>query len=516
MNNIDFTFSKINIGSSDGASEANEENFLDMFYTENDFYNTIMKPRKFIVSGRKGTGKTLLGKYIEKIHHNPKELSLVKYIILPKNITDHTLIEANNRPISDTEMITFPEFYILKKLAEIITDNAIPFRFFRKKYKGMTVIKFWRKYRASYRILKRFLNRRYPSDDFIIDTRETMDATSVGTEVSKSPSKFTSCFTSQNKNNYTKTNFSLLLKKVRRNVYNCAKFIKFIAIFDDLDEIKIYKDLRHSKEFLSNFISFVYKLNADLRKNSFDNNDPSKCIILIRDDILRSLDSMEANLNKKTVDGEVKLYWLSKEKNHLIDMICNKIKNCNADFKNLSNTSIQEQLFGVLKDKKREDCLSKIISQSFGRPRDLIVRFNMIFESYPKESKINLTMVNSNLEYSLYLWSEVKNELTYGHDEAFINGIEELLKNFAHKTFSYQDWELYYNENINHDIKKQYSAFDVITILYETGALGNLTFTDENSSNYRVSFFYRPNGSKKPDINKRFTIHYGIRKALNV
>ena len=233
MNNIDFTFSKINIGSSDGASEANEENFLDMFYTENDFYNTIMKPRKFIVSGRKGTGKTLLGKYIEKIHHNPKELSLVKYIILPKNITDHTLIEANNRPISDTEMITFPEFYILKKLAEIITDNAIPFRFFRKKYKGMTVIKFWRKYRASYRILKRFLNRRYPSDDFIIDTRETMDATSVGTEVSKSPSKFTSCFTSQNKNNYTKTNFSLLLKKSGEMfiiVQNSSNLLLFLMI----------------------------------------------------------------------------------------------------------------------------------------------------------------------------------------------------------------------------------------------------------------------------------------------
>lgn len=306
------------------------------------------------------------------------------------------------------------------------------------------------------------------------------------------------------------------LKKIRKNVYNCAKYIKFMAIFDDLDEIKIYKNLKHSKEFLSNFISFVYKLNADLRNNSFDNNNPSKCIILIRDDILRSLDSTEANLNKKTVDGEVKLYWLSKEKNHLIDMICNKIKNCNSEFNNLSNEQIQEQLFGNSNDIKRNDCLSKIINQSFGRPRDLIVRFNMIFEEYPQDSKINLTMVNSVLKYSLYLWAELKNELTYKYDETFINSIEELLKNFAHKTFSYNRWESYYNRNINYNIKSQYSALDVITILYEIGVIGNITFLNENKSKFRVSFFYRPNGAKKPDIKKNFTIHYGIRRALNL
>ena len=50
------------IGYADGETEANsqEHNFLDLFYTGNSKYEEICKINSFIISGRKGTGKTIL------------------------------------------------------------------------------------------------------------------------------------------------------------------------------------------------------------------------------------------------------------------------------------------------------------------------------------------------------------------------------------------------------------------------------------------------------------------------
>ena len=62
--NIDLN--KINLGSIDGEKESSYENFDRLFYTKNSKYNEIMHPEKFIISGRKGTGKTILANYIVK------------------------------------------------------------------------------------------------------------------------------------------------------------------------------------------------------------------------------------------------------------------------------------------------------------------------------------------------------------------------------------------------------------------------------------------------------------------
>lgn len=54
-------------GKVDGDTESNNEKFLDLFYTGNNKYNEIANdPMKFLIHGQKGTGKTILGRYIEK------------------------------------------------------------------------------------------------------------------------------------------------------------------------------------------------------------------------------------------------------------------------------------------------------------------------------------------------------------------------------------------------------------------------------------------------------------------
>ena len=57
---------EIFVGDPDGLAEAQKDNFNDFFYKKNRKYEELEKnSNKFIVTGRKRTGKTLLAKYYE-------------------------------------------------------------------------------------------------------------------------------------------------------------------------------------------------------------------------------------------------------------------------------------------------------------------------------------------------------------------------------------------------------------------------------------------------------------------
>ena len=55
------------VGDPDGLLEARQDKFANYFYNKNKKYEELKENKnKFIVTGRKGTGKTLLAKYYEK------------------------------------------------------------------------------------------------------------------------------------------------------------------------------------------------------------------------------------------------------------------------------------------------------------------------------------------------------------------------------------------------------------------------------------------------------------------
>ena len=53
----------IEFGRSDGKNESNLNNFENLFYNYNKIYENLLKDEIFIVSGRRGTGKTTLVEY---------------------------------------------------------------------------------------------------------------------------------------------------------------------------------------------------------------------------------------------------------------------------------------------------------------------------------------------------------------------------------------------------------------------------------------------------------------------
>ena len=113
----------------DEAAEARErDNFESIFYSGFHWYEEMLEAKKFLIVGRKGTGKTLLAEYYK--HEQSKEGNLVD-IVDDSNFTLKKLERINYRDITEQEMIIFWEYFFLYELCERMLDNL---SWFKKKF----------------------------------------------------------------------------------------------------------------------------------------------------------------------------------------------------------------------------------------------------------------------------------------------------------------------------------------------------------------------------------------------
>lgn len=512
----DFTLSDIYIGCADGGKEAasTKYDFTDLFYTGNSKYEEIAKSNNYIISGRKGTGKTILAKYLEKMQVNKNIFLKSKYINLTDDIKQHEFIERNYGEIKDDEYMLFPKYYILKVFSEVVLKEKIGFFKYLEYGEGNLIAKVvdFIKYKNYKKKLKSFTSERYPDGNYIGNLYETevvigseamstlgIDIANVKGGHRKQQSK---------KQHSSVKNFSFVLDKCEKYVLSCMKVCQIMLIFDDIDDIKIYiKEQEKVKKFLIGFIKTVDKINlkiSELNKNN-------KCIIIIRDDILDSLNALDSNLNKIIVDSSVNLDWIgNNQTSMLIDMICHKIKKSNKKFSELDEKDILKLFIPV---KGGKDMLSKIIERGFGRPRDVILYLSTIINNNKKEKNITFKMLkDAEAEYSNKFWNEIKNELSFYHSETYIDEILKLLSSMGKPVFKYSELENYF-ESHRDNYKEIDDVRSLVDELYKFGIIGNQT---QKNGVSKYFFYYRKDGKLYFDIDENVSIHYGLRKIFNI
>jgi hypothetical protein len=137
------------IGNIDGEVESTRENFEQLFYTKNSKYNQIINSNRFIISGRKGTGKTILSKYIYKQLN--KENNVDCRIFTRHDFKLQQLIDLEYRTLQSDELVLFWKWTFLVQLGKSILElNKINRRIpFKSEYK-----------------LRQFFLKKYPEDIF--------------------------------------------------------------------------------------------------------------------------------------------------------------------------------------------------------------------------------------------------------------------------------------------------------------------------------------------------------------
>lgn len=478
------------IGYNDGKREARlRENFEDYYFNYNGIYEKILEKDKYLVLGRKGTGKTLLAEYVRKKLFN--ESNSFCELCSCRSFRFKDLFSLKTKDLKPNEYTSIWEWLLLIKLAKIlIKDNCAEEDAVSK--------------------LKKFFDScflGYKLDDMNKIVEITKSSKITGGLLSKYFS-----LNGEGAKTIKEVNCTYLdyLDDLRSTVLQALSTSqsRYILIFDELDD-----QFRNEELYKSNIISLI-KIVDKLNLEFLENDISVKFVLMLRTDIFYILN--DSDLNKIEQDCSVKIDWgiVSNEESPLVKMILLKIGQSieKRGFQKLNDLELKEKFFpeGFHTPRKIYKPFEFLLARTFLRPRDIITFLRLVVEKYPRKEYFSEQDVRSiEREYSEYLLKEIKNEM-HGHvDENIINAAFTLLRQYKRKNFTYEKIEKYYFKNI--EIYKQFDLKNLLKLLFDFGVIGN-TWNDKNITYY--SWNYRENTTI--DYQKNFNIHIGLRKALNI
>lgn len=508
----EYKLSDIYIGQADGETESKYDKFIDMFYTDNNKCEELNQGSKYIITGRKGTGKTVLAKYYLHEQMKNNELLVSRYGKL-KDLSLHELIEFGERSLSRKIMFNFQQFYIFKEIAHMLIQNKKSFKAFN--YSPIKYVK----YRVRLNALEKFYNEKYNNDIHEIITSTESSSSEIQASIKKQDTGVdtkninTVSFTKKEKEFYK------IIDTIKHYVSDVLEHINILFIIDDFDDYFI-DDKDKTLRFLIDFTSNVKEINDFLYGISKKN----KCIILMRDDVINKFAIRDSNIQKILIDSTVKLNWLEgSNQEELKKMICNKILNSNTKFKGMSISDIENIFFPKVKriyskgrKKSSKEFFYSIIELGFGRPRDVIVLLNIIKNKNPNSNRFTFSMINDALsDYSEHFINELQSELIFHYDASFVKMIFQVLTDFKKRVFHKEEIGFFLDAN-THKYGAPIDLDAFINFMYKQGIIGYFTSSDKKTKKGFYTWRYYSNSTENVDLNARYYVHKGLLKGLNI
>jgi len=480
-----YDLADIFLGVNDGKKEALLRNdFERYFYNYNRIYNDTVKREKFLVLGRKGTGKTILAEYIKKKHSQEEPWKYTCDIISFKEFRFHELIELKNSDIKPNEYISIWEWVILLIFGKnILNDESIAEHDLKTKLE------------------KFFADNHYSLD---IDSKKIIELTKNST-ISGNILRLLLGASSS-----TKLSVPMYLNYLEdlRNVVIkllCSSQRSYYVFFDELDD-----RFRNDELYRNGLISLI-KAADKINNILLEKNVESKIYLLLRTDIFAILN--DPDLNKIKMIQSVSIDWGRRADNSspLISMILLKIRVSLPELAQLDD----EQLFSKIFPQKINGIHPArfLLERTFFRPRDVITYLNLIIEKVPRIKYFGRKhFVETKADYSAYFFNEVRNELS-GHlaDEEIDKGVL-LLKQFNRFHFSYKEIATYFCQTY-----PSYKSIDldrILRVFFKFSIIGNKWLNEYKRKTY-YSWAYRDNRAEL-DLNKSIVVHLGLREELSM
>ena len=253
--------------------------------------------------------------------------------------------------------------------------------------------------------------------------------------------------------------------------------IPYYIQFDQLDDN--YTVYTERKEFLQCLIS-LFKSAHQINQDFFSVDVPVKIIVYLRTDIFNQFNRYDTD-SAKWSSCILKLNWAIINKDdwnnsNLMKLVNARIKN---SLPNLRSPNPFLYFFGDIdmhvyeKENQfhKEDVFKYLIHRTLQRPRDLIQFCIKIKEEVISSGQLNYhTIVNAEKEYSLWLLSEIENEISpliQGETEA----LYELLRLFGRKPYSIA---VFKSSSVQYCNRIKMSAEDLLKLLYGFGIISNV------------------------------------------
>ncbi|WP_178022227.1 P-loop ATPase, Sll1717 family [uncultured Paenibacillus sp.] len=437
-----------------GAIDAENDDRLFDYFIQSESLKRIMEDKKRVVIGRKGSGKTAIYKFLSKEDKNKLTAALL-FRDYPWKVHDRFANDA----VSDRETyVNSWDFLIYVELAKLIVSETEQYGF-KQKWKVRRV--------------RKWLKKSWGSVKF--NHRETMSPKSL--EFSFAPSVMGNSLGSISRGDSTQRLGSTLgeiNKKLLSNILPLLKNDrKYILLFDELDLSYDPSDENYLSRIKGLLLS-AYNINSYFQNN----NDIVRIYIFLRSDIYEVLDFQDKN---KITDNHVEyLNWDPKD------------ENANLSLKKLAAKRIQENItqedasfsynWGKIFDSanigRNQLKWNFITDQTFLRPRDLIKLLNLSLEEAQKrltsesesqDAIINRDIHNIKKDYSDYLYSELKDEVSSKYKD--FDSYLEVLRDMHKTVFTIDNYETSF-EVCAARLRIQENSSTVLERLYEFSVVG--------------------------------------------
>lgn len=486
-----FSVSKINFGDIDGREEAKLDNFEALFYEKDNYYLDLMNSSKFLILGRKGTGKTILVNYLKK--KNIPNPDVFINLLDISDVTSKKLQIFHNEDIQKDEMDSFWEYVFLLEFSEqIISESS----FFQRLFPWSSVKKLRKEIEESRFYLSGFNETNKIEGSLgVSESAKFTSKVKAGSEVTKT---------------YTKAKYYNLVKSLSPLIKNRIKIEnkKRFIIYDDVDELY---DQSKDRDFFLTMMNAMIRSAKRFNDNYF-NSSGLKVILVFRKDILKELQSRASNLNKIVGSSSVDINWIDYQKdinNPLIKLVIHKIR-YSTDLYSESDEDIFDNVLG--QESSGETLVGMVLDRTFGRPRDVINFLKIYQEAYPSDKRFLIkNMKRCYKKYSEWFYNEIANEIHILENKKEIEETIRAIQEMKKKKFSIDELKIFINDSESFSSYEIKNLRENINKLYELSVIGNIS----NRGN-KVEFFYRTNHSSNANFDINFIVHFGIQPYLSL
>lgn len=491
-----YTTKNFHIGSPEAEAETSFKSKIRLNEVFEDFLDIIpeLNTEKFIVIGRKGSGKTALAEHLyDRQKRMPNYFcDFVKKI----DIDIQKIVQVGKESGTEIQQELLFKWIILTKILKLISSN--------EAVQGLKGIK----------ELKQFLKKNSGFVDirgFEIIEMVRKQGFEVNVEYFKRfASKFNQDFTIRGE----KAPFYKLLPHLEDAIITILSSNEdaeneYTIIFDDLDIGFKAANIEHVNTLIN-----LIRIAKDYNISCFGKNSINvKIIILLRDDIASTLRQVDSDTAKIFTSYSILISWYEhevykKNENLLkIKRFINKRIEKNFSQNNVPLFSEKGAWSSLIQEDTtyyKESSFKYVIEHTFYKPRDFILFFLPL-----SKYELNIPLDPNNVKMLLGLYSkeavdEINNELLAFLDSSDIKKVYELLEYFIkEECFTYESLldKIF-------QLKILFKADELIELLFNYSLIGN-----KDVINKVVYFKNREERSNEIMLNKElhFVIHYIIK-----